>query len=722
MAALKGSRVSNNKIVIWLLSATIIYQVLYQGVMLYMLEGDEGSDAQCEGEAAGSPRCAEMNMFRTWRNAELAGMAKLADQGHYENFESSEYYLQNLAQLADKRTSNITPFASDSPWIQKQLVVPVMTTTTIATAREPHVEVAQLSQGKILVDASSSTSNASWSPITAWGRELQAIQGKFEARMERLPSVRRARQAERKAKFDELYNSALAAIHNRSNVSDWAQDLTALQERLQARAENLEKKHRQHQQHNKVAVENMSTGSSNASLLDQIYAFGRELCEDEHRRKRNACAMFLQGYEAAEGTRRHQRSNFSALKDATAQFETRMAELQAASHEWSQQFENNVSQYMLELCSDPARKDYSACANHKPSTSVAPKSSLRGFLAPKSALSAYEQRLKWSSVPAWSDKRRVMDRHEHVSFGHDDLKHQKWQGRIPKVSCIAAVPPGRDTHARMKYFLNNFRLQSYEGARELVLVYRWNDTDIAQLVQDNADGVFIKAVASRDSHIPSTTAYRYAAWSSDADVIARWDFDTWHHPDRLSMQVRALALAARPVSILSHWTVLSSDKTGDKIESANPGLEGSLVGQAKWMQEHWMPILEAEQRMLSGVQAHWIAQVNMPALSVHHAPVHPHAERASAEARLATVCTLDSRQAASVSIEPTRAELNAVYNHLLTRKAEVDNSLAALCAEAAGEKDTHKLEGLVEHIEDIAAAQHEIKEHIVAVDALDEIA
>ena len=117
-----------------------------------------------------------------------------------------------------------------------------------------------------------------------------------------------------------------------------------------------------------------------------------------------------------------------------------------------------------------------------------------------------------------------------------------------------------------------------------------------------------------------------------------------------------------------------------------------------------MPMLEAEQRMLSGVQAHWIAQVNMPALSVHHAPVHPHAERASAEARLATVCTLDSRQAASVIIEPTRAELNGVYNDLLTRKTEVDNSLAALCAEAAGEKDTHKLEGLVEHIEEMATA------------------
>merc|ERR1719247_3392498 len=104
----------------------------------------------------------------------------------------------------------------------------------------------------------------------------------------------------------------------------------------------------------------------------------------------------------------------------------------------------------------------------------------------------------------------------------------------------------------MMYFINNFRLQDYEGSRQLVLVYHHADPDAAELVRTYADGSYIKGLAAQGNEtFPSAAALRYGAWSSDADVIARWDFEEWHDPSRLSMQVRALAMAAKPASVLA---------------------------------------------------------------------------------------------------------------------------------------------------------------------------
>merc|ERR1719454_2132706 len=83
------------------------------------------------------------------------------------------------------------------------------------------------------------------------------------------------------------------------------------------------------------------------------------------------------------------------------------------------------------------------------------------------------------------------------------------------------------------YFINNFRLQDYEGPRQLVLVYEYTDAEAAELARKYVDGYYIKAVATRSEKFPSTESLRYGAWSSDADVIAQWDFDEWHDPSRL---------------------------------------------------------------------------------------------------------------------------------------------------------------------------------------------
>merc|ERR1719333_1840236 len=126
---------------------------------------------------------------------------------------------------------------------------------------------------------------------------------------------------------------------------------------------------------------------------------------------------------------------------------------------------------------------------------------------------------------------------------------------IPKVACITVVPCGEMAQVWMKHFIKNFRMQNYEGPRELVLVYHHEDTETARLVAQHANGVSIKAVAAMSEEYPSATAFRFGAWKSDADVVARWDFDVWHNPKQLSMQVRALALSGRPASVLKGWKV-----------------------------------------------------------------------------------------------------------------------------------------------------------------------
>merc|ERR1719238_1205829 len=117
---------------------------------------------------------------------------------------------------------------------------------------------------------------------------------------------------------------------------------------------------------------------------------------------------------------------------------------------------------------------------------------------------------------------------------------------------------------------------------------------------------------------PSTMALRYGAWTSKADVIAQWDFEAWHHPDRLSMQVRAMAMSGRPGSLVLTPEHVTSPAAGIHLNV----MEGSLIGEAAWMREHWHPLLDEERGLLETYQSHNMALVDAPALTIdqHHAP------------------------------------------------------------------------------------------------------
>merc|ERR1719217_456010 len=78
-----------------------------------------------------------------------------------------------------------------------------------------------------------------------------------------------------------------------------------------------------------------------------------------------------------------------------------------------------------------------------------------------------------------------------------DLHGAHWAGRIPKVACIMAVPSTTRAHARLKYVVNNFRSQNYEGPKQLIIVYHHQDHRGAARIQKLADGHLVKAVGAR---------------------------------------------------------------------------------------------------------------------------------------------------------------------------------------------------------------------------------
>lgn len=356
--------------------------------------------------------------------------------------------------------------------------------------------------------------------------------------------------------------------------------------------------------------------------------------------------------------------------------------------------------------------------------------------------STYIDRLKWSSVVASvAAKATGQANRSTISVLPESLRFQKWQGKIPKVACITVVTAQDAPRARMRYFIDNFQLQSYEGPRQLVLVYRHTDTEVANLVKKYADGTYIKAVAARESgEFPSTASFRYGAWSADADVIARWSFDEWHHPQRLSMQVRALALTSRPVSLLKQWTVRKG--TGNASEmtlSGEPGWLGSIVGDATWMQQHWMPLLEGERDLLQYSYAHDIVQVDMPELSVYTAKhsdewedVLRHfglAKPQITDDKVSSTCN-KARVATSMVLQTNHSNLSAdvasrvgsslgkEFDMLVSKQLNIAEMLQSLCAEAEIERSPSRRNDMLKKINQMTEIHEQISEHFGVVKSI----
>mmetsp|Transcript_90864 Transcript_90864/g.143544 ORF Transcript_90864/g.143544 Transcript_90864/m.143544 type:complete len:541 (-) Transcript_90864:3-1625(-) len=228
----------------------------------------------------------------------------------------------------------------------------------------------------------------------------------------------------------------------------------------------------------------------------------------------------------------------------------------------------------------------------------------RDHTASSSFLAA--QTIQWQPVTQW---KTVIDNSDAglVIASWEDLHARKWSGKKPHVACITMVPGGTHSVHHMMYFINNWKLQDWES-KELVLVYQHSDKRLAKVVQKYVDGKSIKAVAARDGKFPSTAAMRFGAWSVKTDIIARWDFDEWHHPEQLTLQVNAMAFTSRPASLLQPKGTHGGNAT-DR--------EATLLGEAKWMREEWYPFLNHGSDVLEENKAHHIVQVDVEQLDIN---------------------------------------------------------------------------------------------------------
>jgi len=390
------------------------------------------------------------------------------------------------------------------------------------------------------------------------------------------------------------------------------------------------------------------------SFMDEIQAVGSDLCQDPRRHDLPACFQFITSqtdqnrsldkklpnhplksyHESNEAARAHLHLLEKHLDDLEYSHDHQTAAIKAESEH-----------LLADLCADPARSSYPACAKFVSTSGALAEvgknthmSNLRGqhesssvstaAKKPRKNLRASMQppALSWDSMKAWVSKHSsvvshdTLDRMPLMFHRQDERLRGQWQGRAPEVACITVLPQDQVTEMLMKTFMDNYISQEYEGERRLVIVYHQDDQRARQIAQTYANGTSITvAAAFGEGRFISSTAYRYGGWlARNSDITAQWDFDAWHHPLQLSMQVRAMAVSGRPCSVVTWVTDFNVDGTKSNAVQGGFGQHGSMVGETSWMRKNWMPMIEEEQSVPSGLHAREVVQVDMPELLAYH--------------------------------------------------------------------------------------------------------
>jgi hypothetical protein len=485
--------------------------------------------------------------------------------------------------------------------------------------------------------ASTEVAKDEWENLTAWAREVEALQHHFSSH------------------FSDSPTTTVAV----DNMTPWSRDLVALQHRMEARMHELDEAHEESSRKH-PHVHQMT-------LLEQITSVGAELCTDPLRRDSPHCAQFSStsapsaSMPSSAGMLRHAPGHDrSELHAEEAELEAKLQKLSRQHHEWEESFSKKIASIGRDLCADPQHRRLAACVRLlTPTQDAAPKASHDALTAEiaevgrelcsnpvRHSYLACQQfdsvssnssnlmtdeaaeinvdgedfgkaitdhiDLHWEKVPRWQSfapkRLRGSATAKVLALTTEDVSELRtsahWNGRIPSVACISLVPKGSAAKAWLHFFIENFRLQNYEGAHQLILVYHHSDDEAADLVRKYADSSNIHFGRALGEDFPSTTAFRYGAWlAKDADIIARWDFGAWHHPQRLSAQVQALAFSGRPACLLKQWTLL--DSTGANVSTVEGiNWDSSLVGEAAWMRSNWYPLMGRMQNVSDAAAAH----------------------------------------------------------------------------------------------------------------------
>jgi hypothetical protein len=371
---------------------------------------------------------------------------------------------------------------------------------------------------------------------------------------------------------------------------------------------------------------------------------------------------------------------------------------------------------------------------------------------PKKQSSFMSKKLQWSGMPTVQQTRpRGSDflestKMEAVTVHKSDIRHLHWQGDLPKVAAIAWIKGDRKHRARMMYFVDNFKLQDYEGEKELMLVYHQKDEAAAHIVSHYENDTEVKSVVAHDKSedmFPSDPALRYAAWSSDADVIAQWDFEEFHDPSRLSLQVKAMAYTKKHASVLA-----TSSTSHSQDEEAKEYHQVSLLGQKSWMKANWHPFSKRHSEVAQTFILGDIVELDLQnkdmmsnisriehVFSETATPVAPEAKEADATSEgqkaeseegsnawsrgISECLGYDSSKGHENEAEAEKAIRDNVgadfaekFHNLVKRRQDVISKLQLLCFQTTMEKDAGKRKFMHDHVLEMDHIRSELDKHI----------
>lgn len=581
------------------------------------------------------------------------------------------------------------------------------------------------------------------------------IQSKLQSQYDSAAAARQQAALAHQREFDKLYQDAQAHLNSEGGVSNWAQELQRSQARMQERLQQLHAAHQGGAQPSSLRGARTEGGATSwaQGLMDMQAKLQHQLehLHDHHHHHSH------DGSAGGAAPRGPPTAWAQGLLDMQAKMQHELDHLHDHHHhhpdapqgasssepstEWAQGLAKMQAemQYHMDHLHDHLHSHQHASTEGGPEKVA---SRLRGGsrVAPAAEFAAKpadKAILEWLPVRSWRERAPVRGA-QALTLNRDGLGLAAWSGDAPNVSCIMALPATATAQFHLMYAVNNFKLQRYDGDSELVVVYHHDDAEGAKLVRKYMqEGARVRGVASRDDvgSFPSTMAFRYAAWTSRAQVIAQWDFEAYHHPERLSMQVRAMATSRRPGSLLLDDAAQQPDAAGAPAH----GREGSLVGEAAWMRQHWHPLLDEEHGVLELAQAHNVVLVDSPAyLYGTGAAGHPHESNSDAsgsaqvqdelELRGIEACRSLGSGAAAQTPEPTLEQaLEDVgaeageLPRLLERRRDVAAKFGALCAEAEDEVDTKKRSFLHHHAGQMDTVREHLDEHFAKVQVMLEV-
>jgi hypothetical protein len=687
-----------------LITIAICYALFYNFLLDTAFRRDIDPDDSCSviPGANDSAHCSELHLFREWHRAE-EDVSEEADEDLLAEAKPPE----EAAAEKVPRAEEAAP-AADSPSQEEYDEIE-------RTAQRAALRHAQFDKIEQEVQAS-----LTHDPVTPWAKDLMEQQKNAEAESEaeliqhHVPTAQEINAvAEWQDQVDKLGATIHHALHADSHAV-WASELEVLKHRLD----------------NQMSFHMRRAPGADKEVFAIRHAQVEKLEEALH-----------------ASTNPHFKTGWDKLGSCLFELQQMRVhlELEMSSHTLASSSDNMTAVTADSMVSlERGLADLVSHRFHEAPVVETTTSAPAGFL---------EKRLQWSSVTRTSHSIMIGDAsHTHQVVSKRELRHLQWSGKLPKVSCVTAISYSRHTKARMMYFVDNFKLQDYEGERQLLLVYHSADTDAADLVKKFADGVAIKGVAIPSGRslpfqdgtpviekFPSNKALRYGAWSADADIVARWEFEDWHDPSRLSMQVRALAATARPACILGRKPDQPSSGSPDQQHVV---ADSSLLGAKAWMKVYWQPFLTGDtgEELVPPPEAH-IVQLNL-----HNAPLvsaaspleplsveiktmgevvpevdaKPEVKAEVHEWSMKECLDLDSTSDipgltanSEAAIDESLGQgMGEMFHKLMTRRHDITSKLQLLCMETTMESDMKEHVFKRQHVEQMMGIRSKLDEHI----------